>query len=179
MQQYDYSPLYPVIRSGESSNMGDKGYDMIHGGTPEGVNISELPIRDAMKIADGNAMGAFQIVPENMKYLFDNGVVTENDIYNKETQDRLASYLLGEKRGLNKLLSEGKYTEAALVMSKEWGAIGVPYDMKKTVRTEKKWDIPKNATYYVDVLNEKGKQINKASITSEEIIASLKSISGN
>lgn len=108
-------------------------YDILYGGktNPE---ITNMTIRDLISYqkglieegAEGSAAGKYQFIPDTLEDLINRGKLKEDEVFNQETQDRLAKQLLKEK-GLNKFLrgdiNEQEFTDN---ISKAWASI--PYN---------------------------------------------------
>jgi len=149
--------LLDLIASAES---GKQGYDAANkgkaGDTPNGMpGLSNMTVADVMKLqADKKlfAAGRYQIIPDTLAGLisgkYGNTGVSLNDTFNAETQDKLATALI------NKRLKQGggDPVKTQLALSQEFASIADPNTGK---------------SYY------EGKGGNKASISTEQIQASL------
>lgn len=77
------------------------------------------------------AAGKYQVIPETLKLAIKNKIVSEDDVYSKETQEKLADWLILKKAGgglVGKYFSDDKDTtsvEAAEALAKEWASISM------------------------------------------------------
>lgn len=79
---------------------------------PREINLTSMPIRDVLAyqqdmLDKGNkssAAGKYQVVSKTLRSLVREGVVSEDDVYNEATQEKIADALL-ERRGLNAFLN--------------------------------------------------------------------------
>lgn len=98
---------------------------------PNLVNMTINEVIDySRSLGNSGAAGRYQIIPGTLEGLRDKGYVKGDDIFNAETQDKLAIELI-KGRGLNKYL-KGTITadEFADNLSKEWA--GLPYNTDKS-----------------------------------------------
>lgn len=151
------SSMLDLIASGES---GKAGYDAANkgkaGDTPGGMpGLSNMKVGDVMRLQQDKklfAAGRYQIIPDTLAGLisgkYGNTGVTINDTFNAETQDKLGQALINArlKQG------GGDPIKTQLALSQEFASIANPYTGK---------------SYY------EGKGNNKASISTEQIQASL------
>jgi hypothetical protein len=151
------SSMLDLIASGES---GKAGYDAANkgkaGDMPNGLpGLSNMKVGDVMRLQQDKklfAAGRYQIIPDTLAGLisgkYGNTGVTINDTFNAETQDKLGQALINArlKQG------GGDPIKTQLALSQEFASIANPYTGK---------------SYY------EGKGNNKASISTEQIQASL------
>jgi hypothetical protein len=149
--------LLDLIASAES---GKAGYDAANkgkaGDTPGGMpGLSNMKVADVMRLQQEKklfAVGRYQIVPDTLAELikgtYGNTGVSLNDTFNAATQDKLVTALI------NKRLQQGGGDpfKTQLALSQEFASIADPSTGK---------------SYYA------GKGNNKASISTEQIQASL------
>jgi hypothetical protein len=149
--------LLDLIASGES---GKAGYDAANkgkaGDLPGGYpGLSQMTVNDVMRLqSEGKvfATGRYQIIPKTLAGLmsgtYGNTGVKGSDLYDASTQDKLATALI------NKRLEQGggDPVKTQLALSQEFASIADPNTGK---------------SYYA------GKGNNKASISTEQIQASL------
>jgi hypothetical protein len=137
-QTLDVTNLLSVIRDAESSD----NYDIaIKSGTGEGedLDLTSLTVGQVRAIqrkrekTHGSAVGAYQIIDDTLDYLVNSEGFSNSDIFNKETQDRMAVALL-ERRGLTSYL-EGEITPQKFLgnVAKEWA--GIP-----TLKNKSAWE---------------------------------------
>ena len=148
------NPLLDVIAQGESAGAG--GYNAMNQGTPGGgpvigsgdsqkiiqkkltdMTVGEImdkgakPNDDAAKRKQNGlifAAGRYQIVPETLKGLVKQGVVSKEDKFNEETQDKLGTALI-KGTGALKLAESGDYEGAQNALAKTWAAIPLATDV--------------------------------------------------
>ena len=121
--------LLNVIGKLESSD----NYDVTVGmkKNPNLVNMTINEVIDySRSLGNSGAAGRYQIIPGTLEGLRNKGYVKGDDVFNPETQDKLAVELI-KGRGLNKYL-QGKLTadEFADNLSQEWA--GLPYNTDKS-----------------------------------------------
>ena len=140
------SNLLEMIGKAEGGKI---GYDAINrgkaGDTPNGMpGLSNMTVGDVMKLQKDKkvfAAGKYQIIPTTLEGLIKDGVAKKEDIFNAETQDKLAKELIN--RRLAKAGNDPMKQQ--LELSKEFASIANPYT---------------GSSYY------DGKGNNKASIAS-------------
>ena len=148
------NPLLDVIAQGESAGAG--GYNAMNQGTPGGgpvigsgdsqkiiqkkltdMTVGEImdkgakPNDDAAKRKQNGlifAAGRYQIVPDTLKGLVKQGVVSKEDKFNEETQDKLGTALI-KGTGALKLAESGDYEGAQNALAKTWAAIPLATDV--------------------------------------------------
>jgi len=148
------NPLLDVIAQGESASSG--GYNAMNQGTPGGgpvigsgdsqkiiqkkltdMTVGEImdkgakPNDDAAKRKQNGlifAAGRYQIVPETLKALVKQNVVSKEDKFNEETQDKLGTALI-KGTGALKLAESGDYEGAQNALAKTWAAIPLATDV--------------------------------------------------
>ena len=106
-----------IIGSGSSEKIiGKKLTDMT---VSEILRRGKLPFGDKERIF---AAGRYQIIPDTLQELVNQGVVKPEDKFNEDTQDRLGRALI-EQTGALKYATEGNLVEAQNRLAKVWGAI--------------------------------------------------------
>lgn len=162
-------PLLDAIAKGES---GAYGYEAMNQGTIKGkiigsgssetvigqkltdMTVGEIMSRAAKKSDDAKtrnekglifAAGRYQIVPDTLKGLVDSGVVSKDEKFSPEVQDRLAIQLL-KNRGVFKLVEQGKFEEAQNVMGKEWASTPMASEYEGRKTGESYWGGPNKAS---------------------------------
>jgi hypothetical protein len=148
------NPLLDMIAQGESTGAG--GYNAMNQGTPGGgpvigsgdsqkiiqkkltdMTVGEImdkgakPNDDAAKRKQNGlifAAGRYQIVPETLKGLVKQGVVSKEDKFNEETQDKLGTALI-KGTGALKLAESGDYEGAQNALAKTWASIPLATDV--------------------------------------------------
>ena len=138
--------MLDIIGNAEGGKM---GYDAINkgkaGDTPNGMpGLSKMSVGDVMKLQQEKkvfAAGRYQIIPTTLEGLVKSGVVKKEDIFDAQTQDKLATELINRrlKRAGDDPLQQ------QLELSKEFASIANPHT---------------GSSYY------DGKGNNKASIAS-------------
>tara|TARA_R110002051_G_scaffold24603_5_gene60872 strand:- start:6605 stop:7963 length:1359 start_codon:yes stop_codon:yes gene_type:complete len=138
------------------------------------AEVKKWMVQEIGNKADSTSSGQYQINYVNLKELTDRDYLRDNELFNKDTQDKAYRQLL-KKRGFDKFekhmkmsgvqdpsgvkeLSDKK-VKAAIAMqlglAQEWAAIPIPYDLTKEQRgknKEGKWRYPnglkKGQSYY-------------------------------
>jgi hypothetical protein len=146
--------LLDMIAKGESAGAG--GYNAMNQGTPGGgpvigsgdsqkiiqkkltdMTVGEImdraakPTDDAKKRKDGGlifAAGRYQIIPDTLKGLVKQGVVSRDDKFDEATQDKLGMALI-QGTGALKLAAKGDYEGAQNAMAKTWASIPLATDI--------------------------------------------------
>ena len=183
-------PMFKFIEKGEgdynSSNRGTIG-NSIKGATNntirDGKKLTEMTIGEIkakQTITDPNnperlfAVGRFQTIPTTLDMAIDDLDLSDDTIFNENTQDRIGMYLITQKRpkvgrylaGDNSVSQD----EAMLELAKEFASFPVPYDM--TIRRKgKDVKLKKGDNYYGSG--------NKAQHTFEEVEDELDKLRGN
>ena len=151
--------LLDMIAKGESAGAG--GYNAMNQGTPGGgpvigsgdsqkiiqkkltdMTVGEImdraakPNDDAKKRKENGlifAAGRYQIIPDTLKGLVRQGIVSEDDKFDEATQDKLGMALI-QGTGALKLAAKGDYEGAQNAMAKTWASIPLATDVgdKKT-----------------------------------------------
>jgi hypothetical protein len=166
----------------DAANRGTIGDDVV-GSTKtairNGKKLSELTvgeIKKLQKIKDPNneerlfAVGLFQMIPKTFLEAQKATGVKDNAIFNRETQEKMGSYLFSGKANTKKTFAylSGDKTvsidDAILGLAKEFASIPVPYDVKKGNTL-----ISAGNTYY-------GGTGNKAKYTLEEVKSVLRGV---
>lgn len=98
-----------------------------------GKNLTEMTMKEVLKFQSKGklfAAGRYQIIPDTMKSSMRRAGVTESDIFNKTTQDKLGSSLIyGNKREdlRDYLIGKSDDIDAAnLDFAKEWASVPSP-----------------------------------------------------
>jgi len=146
--------LLDMIAKGESAGAG--GYNAMNQGTPGGgpvigsgdsqkiiqkkltdMTVGEImdraakPTDDAKKRKDGGlifAAGRYQIIPDTLKGLVKQGIVSRDDKFDEATQDKLGMALI-QGTGALKLAAKGDYEGAQNALAKEWASIPLATDV--------------------------------------------------
>ena len=183
-------PIFKFIEKGEgkynSSNRGTLG-GKIKGSTNrttrDGKKLTEMTIaeiKEKQAITDPNnserlfAVGRFQVIPNTLDMAIEGLGLSDDTVFNEETQNKIGKYLITEKRK-----KVGKYLqgdnsvsqdEAMLELAKEFASFPVPKDMsfKRGGKTVK---LKKGDSYYGSG--------NKAQHTVEEVEEELDKLRGN
>ena len=182
-------PLFSFIEKGEggyeASNRGTKGNKIIgsdlttkrNGKLLTEMTISE--IREKQKIKDPDneerlfAVGRFQLIPSTFNMAVEALGLSDDTVFNEDTQNRIGIYLIADKRA-----KVGQYLEdkgnvsletAMLELAKEFASMPVPKDMTVT-RNGKKVTIKKGDSYYGSG--------NKALHTYDEVKEELEKLRG-
>jgi hypothetical protein len=182
--------MFKFIEKGEgnynSSNRGTIGKS-IKGSTNntirDGKKLTEMTIGEIkakQTITDPNnterlfAVGRFQTIPNTLDMAIDALNLSDDTVFNENTQDRIGMYLVTQKRpkvgrylaGDNSVSQD----EAMLELAKEFASFPVPYDM--TIRRKgKDVKLKKGDSYYGSG--------NKAQHTFEEVEEELDKLRGN
>jgi len=148
--QYSYptdseeAPLYKYITQGEAES-----YDTVSmlSKVQPSKPITEMTVAEAiafqeqMKAAgsQSTALGQFQIISPTMKQLIKEGAISEQQIFNEETQNAAFEHLLNKrgyadfKERMSSATNEEEKRKAAeafqLNLSKEFASVPIPYDL--------------------------------------------------
>ena len=136
----------------EATNKGKAGDN--NAGRPGLTQMTVGEVMAAQAKKEFVAAGKYQIIPPTLKYLVDKKIVSKDDKFNKETQDKLATALIDA--ALKRAGSDTKKQQYEL--AKTFAAIADPNT---------------NESYHKDVGN------NKSSITTEQIQPILKNSGAN
>jgi hypothetical protein len=133
--------LLSLIGQGEggynSINKGSgKSFGSVHDAKFGGKSLSELTIAEIMKKQEGTrgsgreifAAGRFQIIPQTMKRAVALAGISKDEVFNEDTQKRLAMALIQNRPHLNAYLT-GKSNDlhaAQLDLSEEWASLPDP-----------------------------------------------------
>jgi len=123
----DVESIMEQVRRVEGGRM---GYDAANrgraGDTPGGMpGLSGMTIAQVRQLQNERklfAAGAYQIIPNTMNMILENGVVKESDIFNKETQDKMGRWLI--ERRIN--LANRRGEDPQLQLSQEFASIANP-----------------------------------------------------
>lgn len=192
------STLLDFISTGEGT------YDSYHSGTVndaiqhwshnfsrDGVSLSEMTIgqiRERMSIADPTnpervfAAGRYQVIPETLDGAVDALGLSDDTVFDQETQDKIGLYLISEKRPrVGRYISgdEAVTTDRAMLdLAMEFASFPVPYAISAgTYGSWPKRDIQAGESFYATANS--GPGTNRASHTVEETRSLLESIRGN
>ena len=179
--------LFSTIAGGEggvnSVNRGNAGDTPGGAKSIFGKNLTDMTVSEIFASQQSGkvfAVGKYQIIPITMPgfitYLRGQGVDPDKTKFTEKIQDFYKPYTVNVKRPTvgNYLRGKATINDANLALAAEFASIGVPYDMKKGSYngTWPKSDIKKGDSLYSGVGG------NKASISPEEIQASLRRSSG-
>lgn len=149
-----YPRLYALVTSGESKTYNDYNYYNVTGlksnvaGSGSKYPLINRPLTtytvgqvknmqaQARYGANGQlwATGRYQIIPSTLIYLQKFTGISDNALYNKVTQDRLANALIATKPALNNYLTakvadtDTNLRAAALGIAQIWSSVGQPSD---------------------------------------------------
>ena len=119
----------PVIGSGDSQKIIQKKLtDMTVG---EIMDRAAKPNDDAKKRKENGlilAAGRYQIIPDTLKGLVRQGIVSKDDKFDEATQDKLGMALI-QGTGALKLAAKGDYEGAQNAMAKTWASIPLATDV--------------------------------------------------
>lgn len=130
-----YRPLLDLIGHAEGTDRGDRYNETLAYGqfTDGDVNLVEMSLRDVDRLQtkmldhpdnswNSSAIGRYQIVRTTLRSIKRELALTPSTLFNEETQDRMACYLLGV-RGIDKHLA-GRMKEDTLInnLAKEWAS---------------------------------------------------------
>lgn len=137
------------------------------GETVDGRAITSMTvgeISEQQKAGKLHAVGRFQMIGSTLRGAIQAGEVNINDVFDENTQNKLFDYLLKKRPAARAYLTgeNNNVEEAVEALSKEWAAIGVPYDMRGNKRQVKKGE-----SYYA------GDGVNRATISPESVIEAL------
>ena len=183
-------PMFEFISEGEggynSSNRGTSG-GKIQGSTNnttrDGKSLTEMTIgeiktKQAIKDPKNTerlfAVGRFQTIPTTLDMAVDALNLSDDTVFNEDTQNKIGKYLITQKRQRVGMYLEGSSTvsqdRAMLELAKEFASFPVPYDM--TVRRNgKDVELKKGDSYYGSG--------NKAQHTVDEVKDELDKLRGN
>lgn len=189
--QVPKNPLLELIAKGEAvkdKQTGEYSYESMNQGNPKGVivgsglstnvigeKITDMTVGEILNRAPTPGMGAeerknkkvifaagrYQIIPKTLGELVKQGKVSKDEKFTPELQDKLALDLI-EKRGVNKLVTEGNLEEAQYRLAQEWASIAVPMNKK---RENRELSTGSESFYGYG---------NKAKITGQEIVTALR-----
>lgn len=151
--------LLDLIAKAESSPAG--GYEAVVGSKTGIKGLKNKTIKEVLEIqkqrlkeGKNTAIGRYQIINKTLKEAIKKTGISEDSLFNEETQDKLGKSLL-EKRGLSKYLS-GKIDSVKFGnnLAKEWAGLPILTNIKNKKRGQ---------SYY------KGVGDNKAIISPEEL----------
>ena len=183
-------PMFEFIQEGEgdynSSNRGTIGKKIIgstNNTTRDGKSLTEMTIGEIQTkqaITDPNnterlfAVGRFQTIPTTLAMAVDALNLSDDTVFNEDTQNKIGKYLITQKREQVGRYLEGSSTvsqdRAMLELAKEFASFPVPYDM--TVRRNgKDVKLKKGDSYYGSG--------NKAQHTVDEVKDELDKLRGN
>jgi len=162
-----FEPLFNFIEKGEggyeASNRGTIKNAIIGSTTSterNGKALTEMTIgeiREKQAITDANnperlfAVGRFQVIPSTLEMAISSLELSDDTIFNENTQNKIGMYLVSEKRP-----NVGRYLKgvgnisqntAMLELAKEFASMPVPYDMT-VKRKGKDVKIKKGDSYY-------------------------------
>jgi len=120
--------LLELIKKGESGG----NYNIVNNGKAGSSKIiddlTSMTVNEVLRQqSQGNffAAGAYQVIPKTLAGLLANKVISGNDIFNKETQDKIGTYLAQRR-----IAGAGDDPIAQqLELAKEWAALPVPAGM--------------------------------------------------
>jgi len=120
--------LLELIKKGESGG----NYNIVNNGKAGASKIiddlTSMTVNEVLRQqSQGNffAAGAYQVIPKTLAGLLANKVISGNDIFNKETQDKIGTYLAQRR-----IAGAGDDPIAQqLALAKEWAALPVPAGM--------------------------------------------------
>ena len=179
--------LFSTIAGGEggvnSVNRGNAGDTPGGAKSIFGENLTDMTVSEiyaAQQSGKVFAVGKYQIIPITMpgfiNYLRGQGIDPDKTKFTEKIQDFYKPYTVDVKRPAvgNYLRGKATINDANLALAAEFASIGVPYNMKKGSYngTWPKSDIKKGDSLYSGVGG------NKASISPEEIQASLRGSNG-
>jgi len=189
-KQIAFEPMFKFIQKGEgdynSSNRGTIGKSIkgaTNNTTRDGKKLTEMTIGEIkakQTITDPNnperlfAVGRFQTIPTTLDMAIDALGLSDDTVFNENTQDRIGMYLVTQKRPEVGKYLEGDNSvsqdEAMLQLAKEFASFPVPYDMT-IERGGKTVELKKGDSYYGSG--------NKAQHTFEEVEDELDKLRGN
>lgn len=171
-------PLLDLIIAHESagavaSQRAASAYDVIYGGIKRAdyppAPLTQLTIRRVLAWQDGidakyqsEAAGAYQIMEDTLRDLVSRGAAKDTELFDANTQDRLAVVLL-EGAGLSRFLAGSKRAASfGDGVARVWAAFPVHSDQQGWKRPVK-W----GESYYASVAG------NRALVAPEAVIAAL------
>jgi len=166
-RQIAFEPLFGFIEKGEG------GYEASNRGTIKnsiigstnaternGKALTEMTIgeiREKQAITDANnperlfAVGRFQVIPSTLEMVISSLGLSDDTVFNENTQNKIGMYLVTEKRpNVGRYLKDvGNISQntAMLELAKEFASMPVPYDMT-VKRNGKDVKIKKGDSYY-------------------------------
>lgn len=185
-----FETLFSLIQKGEggydASNRGTIDDDIIGSDFDtkrDGKSLSDMTIaeiREKQSIDDPNdanrlfAVGRFQVIPETFEMAVESLGLSDDTVFNEDTQNKIGMYLVTSKRpDIGKYIS-GKenvsLNKAMLNLAKEFASFPVPYDIS-IKRDGKLINIPKGNSYYGSG--------NKAQYSVDEVMEELERIKGS
>jgi len=185
-----FESLFSLIEKGEG------GYDASNRGTindaiigsdfdtkRDGKKLTEMTIgeiRAKQSIKDPNdanrlfAVGRFQVIPDTLEMAIKNLKLSDDTVFNQETQNKIGMYLVTSKRPVVGKYLSGKESVSVdnvmLNLAKEFASFPVPYNIN-VKRKGEIINIKKGNSYYGSG--------NKAQHTVEEVMEELKKLKGS
>ena len=162
-------------------------HDYMHNNT----SLSDMTIgqiREQMSITDPTdpnriyAAGRYQVIPSTLNAAVEALGLSDDTVFDQETQDKIGLYLISEKRprvGRYIEGDEGVTTERAMLdLAMEFASFPVPYAIRQgTYGSWPKRDIQAGESFYAPA--DSGPGTNRASHTVAETRSLLESIRGN
>lgn len=191
------STLLDFISSGEgtydsynSGTVNDVIQHWSHEYVQDGTSLSSMTIgqiREKMAINDPTnpdrifAAGRYQVIPSTLDAAVEALGLSDDTVFNQETQDQIGLYLVSEKRPRvgAYLAGEDVSVETAMLdLAREFASFPVPRDIRAgTYGSWPKRDIQAGESFYAPAESRAG--TNRASHTVEETRSLLESIRGN
>ena len=190
------STLLDFISSGEgtydsynSGTVNGKIQHWSHNYNQEGQSLSSMTIgqiREKMNIGDPRnpdrifAAGRYQVIPSTLNAAAEALGLSDNTVFNQETQDQIGLFLVSEKRPRvgAYLAGDNVSVETAMLdLAKEFASFPVPMDIKAgTYGSWPKRDIQAGESFYATARS--GAGTNRAGHSVEETRSLLESIRG-
>jgi muramidase (phage lysozyme) len=170
--------LADLLTRGESR--GSNPYNVVNRGEAHGnvagtEDLENMTITEVMQHQanhDFNAAGRYQIIGDTLKGAVRALRLNGNELFDRNMQDRIFNdYLIGSKHTAIENYLSGKSDDliaAAYAVSQEWASAAVPPGLA----TQSGKTAGSMQTYY-DKPNRQGKVVNRASLSAEQVEATL------
>jgi muramidase (phage lysozyme) len=170
--------LADLLTRGESR--GKNPYDVVnrgeaHGNAPGTEDLENMTVAEVMQHQanhDFNAAGRYQIIGTTMTAAARALRLSGNELFDRNMQDRIFNeYLIGSKHRVIEDYLAGRNNDlagAAYAVSQEWASVSVPPGM-----LTQSGKLASGLQTYYDKPDKKGRVVNRASLSAQDIEATL------